>query len=391
VITLDFNTTAFAVEWEDPTSGAVLETLTPTLRGFISAGAPIELDSVMIFVNDELVMSQALGNLTYDPETGLGFNEATGEIAVRVDASAGGPLSVGFHTAVLQAADSIGHVGEDTVFFSITAQRLAAGLRMVSVPFHLEGDVADVRTVFALGSGDVRMARWDPTLGEYDYYPDVDLPTIGGVYPIGTPADSMSPAGAGFWVELPGTTTTRIEGDVLDPVGTYVLRVYPGWNMVGTPLLFPINWSAVQVRYLGETQFIADAAADGWIRPTIYTWAGLSYAWAGVGDGRLEPWVGYWVRIMGGLTGAVELVFPPTAVTSGAPARSDATELDASGGWQVQLNASAGAVADAGCDSCTATGERTTAATCGTSARLAWGRGPGTWSAPPTCRTPTSP
>ena len=74
--------------------------------------------------------------------------------------------------------------------------------------------------------------------------------------------------------------------------------MYYGWNMVGNPFPFPVDWSSVVVEYMGERLPAAEAADRGWLADSVFRYDNVyqRYIWRGVESAIMMPWEAQWVK-----------------------------------------------------------------------------------------------
>jgi hypothetical protein len=101
--------------------------------------------------------------------------------------------------------------------------------------------------------------------------------------------------GQSYWVRPSESVVLNPRGRLHDQTQPYSIPLKAGWNMVGSVYLQDINWSAVKVRYQGQTLGVGDAPSI--VRSIAWTYdkatGGYSIVNAG---GVLRPGRGYWVR-----------------------------------------------------------------------------------------------
>lgn len=197
-------------------------------------------------------------------------------------------------------------------YFRINPQTLGTGWRLFSVPFHLSESKKPEEILGTSGM----LARWNYTSspsGEYALYSldgsrtdDEATFTPTSAYAASTvqPLDfsyGTPPAGLGYWLYLPSGANVTVPdgyGDSMDK-WPYTISLYYGWNIVGNPFTFPVDWSNVMVEYAGERLTAAEAAAQGWISNAIFRYDTVyrRYTWRDVGSAVMIPWEGEWVRV----------------------------------------------------------------------------------------------
>jgi hypothetical protein len=256
-----------------------------------SNGTPIDIKKVTLYLtlpkglilDDGETPTKSLASIGPLGEGKVTWNiratgEVAGELVYSVTATGGGVTSK--------------TVSRSIVVPQIQSVNYVSGLQMVSVPF----DFADPDPVVALGlpSTSASLYRYNPNTNKYD--------TV----------DTLTP-GQGFWLncktakQLGLTGATPLSGD-----STVVIPIYSGWNQIGNPYIYNMQWARVQVLYersgLGPVS-IDEASQRGWIRPTLY-WYDINTRAYGSSSNRttqLVPGKGYWLRALV----PCKLVIPP--------------------------------------------------------------------------------
>jgi len=239
-----------------------------------------------------------------------------------------------------RSADTV----KTTRIFFIEPRMQPAGMRLFSVPYPLmnDGDPIALTRAFVCPPGfeysGWRMARWlpnpDPTrsgsacYGLVNYpgyvndprgslFPPLLGPLITGVRPHNGSA-TTPPAGLGCWLDLraraPYATPLLVEtfADVWD---AYDVPLVAGWNMIGDPFPFKVDWNSVMVTYQGRTISITDAVAARWLRPAVYRYTPAGYTYESIPAGTLVPWEGYWVRALKGTIDPTRGIYDPVVLT----------------------------------------------------------------------------
>jgi len=283
----------------------------------------------------------------------VGFDYDSGELTY--DAT----LAAGLHQVVIRADDNAGNSGEAVSNFRILEKSLDAGLHLFSLPYtYNPGQFPTPDSLFGLSSGTVALHRWwpeDSNSNKYRTYPDnygtFNPPDAMG----GDPVVESPPAGLGYFVRLPQAATIQEPGIILDnTAASYEIKLTRGlvpprgWNMIGCPYSRAVDWGSVQFITNGKTQSITEAIEDGVTN-------GILWEFVSTGDGgyydfpdiplsaTLQPFKGYWIHVWEDTT--LRLYAPSISGASVTPA-SSVGNLEAAGGWQLQIIARAGGDVD---------------------------------------------
>ena len=185
----------------------------------------------------------------------------------------------------------------------------ADGYRMLSVPVELADPAGGAVLADDYGAYDAsvwRLLRWRPGA---ERYAEHEAETI-----------ELAP-GAGFWLAARAGTRFDVEdGLTTDASRPATITLAPGWNQIGSPFAFPVEWSAI-----GGREGVGPPAA----------WDGAEYA---LDQTVLDPWTGYFVENT--TSQPVDLVVPPREAPSAA--RTARREL----AYWVDVEAETGALRD---------------------------------------------
>ncbi|MBC8134505.1 MAG: hypothetical protein H8F28_01290 [Fibrella sp.] len=280
-------------------------------------------------------------------------------------------------------------ISTQTLFFEVLDYNQPIGLTLFSIPFKPDAtNPQPEKSVFSLDSGFI-LYRHDPLANEYrrflpndesnnndnsyarfnnlthnkdertDLIRGLNLPLEPLSYSIGNPSASLAPIGVGFWADIP-------ESVVLDTTGTptaspVAIPLYGiedrfgeltpanGWNLIGAPFGYPVNWSAVTVRQqtpVGVRDYTLREAIDAEIiNAQLVGWdvTTRSYYYSVAPSGQLLPFRAYWVRALKDAT----LVIPPTRSAQSLISRSVEAKAGQGDGWKVRLSASVAGDRDA--------------------------------------------
>lgn len=196
----------------------------------------------------------------------------------------------------------------------------SAGLQMISLPIQpFSTDNADALSV---PPNQFLLAHWrQDTPGDNKY----------ALYPTAPP---FRP-GVGYWVKLRNNHIADIRGIVPRPDQNFTIATTYGWNQIGNPFTKPVDVADIQVQYLlNDPVPFATAVSRGWVGAKVwrYNSATNSYEEATT----LQPWEGYWLRVL--VTEGVTLTFPTPPSTRRATTRTTLPQPS----WLVTLTARAG-------------------------------------------------
>ncbi|HEX3000436.1 MAG TPA: hypothetical protein VHR86_09410, partial [Armatimonadota bacterium] len=147
---------------------------------------------------------------------------------------------------------------------------------------------------------------WDPASKKYVYYPGDEYAGFNPPIADASRSVTSAPAGLGYWINLTTDTPVHINGDQLE-TESYRIPLQTGWNMIGNPFTFAVDWNGIQVEYQGKTETLAEAIDDDWIKDALYKYQSSGYTWETAPYGNMQPWEGYWVKAYYPVT----LIVPP--------------------------------------------------------------------------------
>lgn len=167
----------------------------------------------------------------------------------------------------------------------------ASGLHLMSLP--LKPLQTDLATTLGIAASELLLAWWDPGLSGDNKY---------RLYPL-FPTQGL---GSAYWLRVPGDTAVNYTGLKADTTQEYEVALGAGWNLVGCPRLASVNLADLTVRQ-GDAEALSwsDAVDSRLVQDSLY---GYSQAAGYQLKDALEPWQGYWVRVLSA-TG-VTLIFP---------------------------------------------------------------------------------
>lgn len=248
-------------------------------------------------------------------------------------------LSTGVHTIQASADTDLTMANTATVLptvtatseFSVSPSVLSKGWHLFSVPYRFDVPLLPENV---LGNSGL-LARWNYASSSTASYAIYSLDgsrtdaessftppsaTNGKtVYSTSSPTITGAPAGLGYWlyvssdsgVIVPDAAGKNVDGS------PYVVNLNAGWNMVGDPFAFAVDWSGVIVEYNGQRASIADAVDNGWLYRYVYSWdnANGKYTTMPTSSAYMSPWEAQWVRVdksgSGWPTPDVKLIISP--------------------------------------------------------------------------------
>lgn len=173
-------------------------------------------------------------------------------------------------------------------------------------------------------NGAFLMATW--SLRKYQYYPQ--------------PGVTSFQLGRGYFMGYRTNIPLSTEGVKADATRPFDIPLTIGWNLIGNPFLFDLDWTKAQVLDGGALKTFSEAVATGAIGSALYTYISGSY----ILDYKLAPWRGYWVRAYRNVVLRLDPVTGGYG-RSASPASGRAV-LRGSQGWAANLRVEAGGMSD---------------------------------------------
>ena len=179
---------------------------------------------------------------------------------------------------------------------------LKSGWQLISVPFKFSDGTPN--RVFNKLSGQIFPQYWYLTGGGSGSY---------------KPLLAVKP-GQGFWAYATGGGVGVFElaadREIYGAIGgtqqaSLNVELKPGWNLVGSPFVYPVYWGQVQFynKSLNLALPLDKAVTSGWLSSTFFAWNAdkSKYDYFSDPQSLLEPWKGYWIRAKKTIT----MVFTP--------------------------------------------------------------------------------
>lgn len=192
----------------------------------------------------------------------------------------------------------------------------AESYRMISVPINLNSAAPDNVLVDDLDEYDDtiwRLFRWQGS----DYVE----------YTRGNIAEFAS--GKAFWlITKDAKTIDSGPGKSVTTGSNFIITLQPGWNMIGGPFDFEINWS--------------DVIKDNSVESSLWWYDGQGY----LNKTRLEPWEGYFVKNRENYNVNIEI--PPRGTGGSAKSAAECLAVNSLSEeeWSIQIAAQAGKYSD---------------------------------------------
>ncbi len=122
---------------------------------------------------------------------------------------------------------------------------------------------------------------------------------VGGKYLAYEPEENFGTItpGIGYWIKTSSTMTTNFTGHALEN-GTYSIPITTGWNLVGNPFTFGVNWNNILFSYgtVTEKVSVGSAVKDGIYRYGTDKNNKTGYSMDRYKDNPIMcPWEGYWL------------------------------------------------------------------------------------------------
>jgi len=315
------------------TANPILLTAVPpgSLSGLVtrtSDGAP--LSGVTIEVrdaNNALVATTTTGAV--QTTNGYKFNYVFNSIPAGVTYTVTAALTGFTPIPTSQTAAVASGVETKNVNFQMDPlHTFSAALSMVSTPYDYSSLPQNAAELLSVSPTDPAflMATWD--LGQYIYFPT-------------PPADKFR-LGRGYFLGYKTNLPLSIQGTEANQTQPFDIQLAPGWNMIGDPFLFDVDWTKVEIVDGGVVKSFDQAVATAAINAGLYSYQSGTYLL----DFRLTPWRGYWVRAYR----AVTLRIDPTLAKIGRAAKLQAATsravLRGTDGWTLNLRANVGNLKD---------------------------------------------
>jgi hypothetical protein len=195
------------------------------------------------------------------------------------------------------------------------------GRSLVSAPYDYTQDVRELLAVPA--SATFRFFTWNPSQLRYVFYPNA-------------PANRFQ-LGRGYFLETSEDLPLTREGTPADTSQPFRIPLQVGWNLIGNPFTFEVDWGQVQVvdPDTNTSVSLPTAVGKGIVANALWGYSLDRYT----ATTRMRVWEGYWVYAYRATT----LVIPPTAASSGASGRSANTSA---AGWRLTLEVQSGELKD---------------------------------------------
>ncbi len=362
VLALESPLELIVVRGDDPSTPGTIEEFFYTSD--ISTGQPTGISRVAGFANNTGIVTMPNVNLTLSvpPDSGIVFTDAAGNelpgmtraIAVGdvlANSEGRASLHIRVQPGTRPGVYPIRLVGPNGKMVErlLTVPALPslspdilnplAPITMISIPYQFQNADAEnvLQSLAPLGSALASVARWDPAVSQYRFFPD--------------PFTTTLLPGRAFWLINRALTQINLpdEPDRSDvPVATsFMLNLQRGWNQIGTPFTGPTFWSTTEFLVDGEVKSFQEALGARIILPTLYSYNEDTRQYEftdNVAQMRLDPFRGYWVHVF---RDVVALIHPPSpAVGRSVPARAGAGRgsipQKGTGDWEVELRAAVG-------------------------------------------------
>jgi hypothetical protein len=101
--------------------------------------------------------------------------------------------------------------------------------------------------------------------------------------------------GRAYWIRVPSEYNLNISGNTPDLNLPYLIKVFPGWNQIGNPFNFKVDWAKLKVKYNTEVMDLDTANSKGYFKNYFYFYDEGGYHQVIYPEGKLLPTYGIWV------------------------------------------------------------------------------------------------
>ncbi|MBI3945877.1 MAG: carboxypeptidase regulatory-like domain-containing protein [Armatimonadetes bacterium] len=282
-----------------------------------STGNPLRGATVEVLAGGVVLKSVVTGDVQQEGANSYNY-QVTGLLSGSYDVRASKSGMQGAGTRIT-LAESQQLFGVDLTLEALHV--FSSGLAMVSTPF----DYSDqsIASLLGLPATSTKVANWVGS--RYAYHPEA-------------PADRFR-LGQGYFLQLDKPVLLVRQGGAVPTTQPYRLRLRSGWNMIGNPFPFIVNWFDARVEVGADVMTLQDAIGRDLIKNALWTYSSGQYRLAF----QLVPWEGYWVKVTEKAAQGLTLLVPNVAGRGTAPAPYRRAAADA---WTLQLVASAGNLRD---------------------------------------------
>jgi hypothetical protein len=240
----------------DGDTGVALDTLVTAT--FSEAMAPATIDTGAFYLNGGIMGSVAYDaptrTATFTPSSNLGPNLVyTATVTTGAQDLAGNGLAGDF---IWTFTTGNGLVAKS---FTVAPGSTAEAFRLLALPVTLDDSAAWEAYAQQFEPYDITLKRigfWDPSLQNYVEFSSSYLPPM----PVS--------AGQSAWFLFRNGQTINVQGSppaiTANPYGddSYMMVLYPGWNMIGNPWSFAVNVNDIVVRDSGGAYYYLTDTAN---------------------------------------------------------------------------------------------------------------------------------
>lgn len=205
-------------------------------------------------------------------------------------------------------------------------------LSLVSAPYDYTVPVTQVLGVdqSLVSNGSFRFLHWDGST--YVSYP--------------TPPSDTFHRGVGYFMEVRGQNASldlTQAGNPIDRTQVFKIQLNPGWNMIGEPFDFPVNFLALKVQIGGINDtggatvdmITAQSGSSPLLGGALWTYANGNYQIAYT----LDPFRGYWIRAYQTVTLLVDPIARQDRSAKSLASRGPTVGNVKGDGWSLDLTA----------------------------------------------------
>ena len=226
------------------------------------------------------------------------------------------------HDVTVQSGQTV----TDVNFSLVPLATFSSGIHIMAAPY--DYNTLDSADVLGVAADEFKFAWWAPSRNSYLVYPADEVRHI--------------MRGRGYFVKLTSPAEITRKGDVVDdnvpaaPFDVALSFANGGWNLVGCPYAYEIDWTNSRIIHDGTEMSFADALAANLLAGSIFGYDTQQRDYFLYTS--MAPFTGYWVKAMADDVTVRVSNTPVSGVASTRSAGPARSGID----WSMQLIAQAG-------------------------------------------------